>query len=116
MRGVRQAYVHEAELVLAEGLDPAAVGAAVTIALCGSCDHEPPCRWPNNHDIDACAVPVVFRTLFVAQPGDEPEIRERIERALNQADEWEVRSVRARPVRSEEQELAARLLKTPPPA
>ena len=116
MRGVRQAYVHEAELVLAEGLDPAAVGAAVTIALCGSCDHEPPCRWPNNHDIDARPVPAVFRTLFVADPRDEPEIRERIEQALVEANEWEVRSMRARAVASDEQELAARLLKTPLPA
>jgi hypothetical protein len=113
MRGVRHAYVHEAELVLDEGLDPAAVGAAVTIALCGSCDHEPPCHWPNNHDIDARPVPAVFRTLFVADPGDEPEVRERIERALVEADEWEVRSVGARPVRADEQELAARLLQTP---
>jgi hypothetical protein len=35
------AFVVEAELVLGDGFDPAAVGAAVTVELCG---HWEPCR------------------------------------------------------------------------
>ena len=42
----RLAQVIEAELVLAADTNPAAVGAAVTIELCGSTDHDGPCRWP----------------------------------------------------------------------
>ena len=40
----RRSFVHEADLWLAGGVDPAAVGAAVTAALCGHWEHEGPCR------------------------------------------------------------------------
>jgi len=36
----------EAEVRLDSGTDPAAVGAAVTVELCGHWEHEGPCRWP----------------------------------------------------------------------
>jgi len=102
--------------VLKEGVDPAAVGAAVTVALCGSYEHEGTCRWPHNNDVDTRAAPAVFRTLFVAEAADEEEVRRRIERALQEASEWEVRSTGARPLRPAEEALAARLLTKPLPA
>ncbi len=46
-----KAYVAEAEIVLNEGCDPAAVGAAVTVELCGHWEHEGACRWPHNSAI-----------------------------------------------------------------
>jgi hypothetical protein len=49
----RGTYVVEAELVLADDLDPAAVGAAVTVDLLGHWEHASPCRWPHNSVIDA---------------------------------------------------------------
>jgi len=47
------AYVLEARLELDDGLDPAAVGAAVTVELCGHWEHAGPCRWPHNSEIAA---------------------------------------------------------------
>ena len=74
----RLAFVHEAEIQLVPGTDPAAVGAAVTTELCGHWEHEGPCRWPHNK----ASADTTFRTLFVAPATDEEEVRERIEGAL----------------------------------
>ena len=104
-----QAYVHRAEVVLTEAVDPAAVGAMVTVALCGHWDHEGPCRWPHHNHIDGAE----FRTIFVATPEDEPEVRRRIRAALGHQPEWRVVSENPRAVAAGEQELAAHLLRAP---
>ena len=44
-------FVQEATVDLADGADPRAVGGAITVALCGHWDHEPPCHWPHHTDI-----------------------------------------------------------------
>ena len=109
----RVAFVHEAELELGDGTDPAAVGAAVTAALCGHWEHDGPCRWPHNSHIelvDSCAT---FRTLFVAPATDETLVRERIERSLREETGWVVRRTRARSVSPAEAPLAGRLATTP---
>ena len=105
----REHYAHVAELRLGEGVEPSEVGAAVTVALCGSWDHEGPCRWPNNHDIDASGA---YRVLFVAPPADEAEVRARIETTLHAATHWTVLQSGPRPVAPDEQELATRLAGT----
>ena len=46
-------FVHEATVELADGADPRALGGAITVALCGHWEHEPPCRWPHHTDITA---------------------------------------------------------------
>ena len=109
---MRQAYVHEADLILHEGIDPATVGAVVTTALCGSWNHEGPCRWPHNNDVDVGAAPARFRTVFVAEPADEAEIRTRIDTALHGAPGWLVASTRSRALDADEQALAERLART----
>ena len=103
------AYVLEAEIELDEGTDPRAVGAAVTVELCGHWEHEGPCAWPHNSAIDADRDPALFRTIYVADEDEEPEIRERIGRSLRVADEWHVVAVRPRSVSDDERELADRL-------
>jgi hypothetical protein len=103
------AFVHEAELQLQDGTDPAAVGAAVTTSLCGHWKHEPPCRWPHNNRIDVSDVIASFRTLFVASATDEDEVRERIEQSLRQGADWVVLETRARPVSRRELQLSKRL-------
>lgn len=108
-----QAFVVEAELALSDETDPAAVGAAVTVELCGHWEHEGPCRWPHNSAIDSSREPARFRTLFVANGEDEAAVRARIERALRSRAGWSVVSVRARPVAESERELAAGLLAGP---
>jgi len=107
--GQLTAFVHEAELQLERGTDPAAVGAAVTTALCGHWEHEGPCRWAHNNDIETSDEMANFRTLFVASADDEHEVRERIERALREAPGWVVFETRPRPLLPAEQPLARRL-------
>lgn len=108
-----RAFVLEALVDLADGCDPAAVGAAVTVALCGHWEHEGACRWPHNNALDAGSAPARFRTLFVAEPGDEALVRRRIESALRDAGGWRVVSVSSRSVAAAERALAQRLLRAP---
>ncbi len=88
---MRQAYAHEAVLALSPGTDERAPGAAVTAALCGHWEHEPPCPLAPHHvragraggeAADALHV----RILFAAEPEAEREVRDRIDLAL--AGQW----------------------------
>jgi hypothetical protein len=81
MRPVTDAFVLEAELALREGVDPGAVGAAVTVELCGHWEHEGPCRWPHNSAIETQRDPARFRTLFVADEREATLVCGRIETA-----------------------------------
>lgn len=108
-----KAFVAAAEIVLKEGCDPAAVGAAVTVELCGHWEHEGACRWPHNSAISADRDPARFRTLFVAEAAEENSVRARIERALHGGDGWRVIHSRGRPVAASERALADRLIAGP---
>lgn len=116
MREPRHPYVAEATLVLADGTDAAAVGAAVTVALCGHPEHEGGCRWPHNNAALPDERGTAFRTLFVAPPYEEREVRERIDRALRASSLWTLTSIGARALTADEHDLAARLARTPPPS
>jgi hypothetical protein len=109
----RVAYVHEAAISLKAGTDPAAVGAAVTTALCGGAEHDGPCPWPHNNAMDLSGDNAAFRTVFVAPESDEREVRTRIQSALRSSDRWLVRFNRARPLNFDERALATRLATTP---
>lgn len=98
--------MHEAVVDLAAGVDPRAVGAAVTVALCGHWEHDGPCRWPHNNEIAGG----LFRTLFVCDVQDLDEVRSRIRTALGEAPEWRLVSERERPVADSECSLAKDLL------
>lgn len=113
----RKAFVTEVDVDIREDVDPAVLGAAVTTALCGAPTHEGrPCRWPHNNDYEREGRTVRFRTLFVADPEDEAEIRTRIANALeSDEEEFLVRRIAARPVAASERELAARLDRTSRP-
>ena len=56
---------------VADRCGSAAVGAAVTTALCGHWEHEGPCRWPHNNAIQQKGATFLFRTLFVAPASEE---------------------------------------------
>lgn len=114
MPDARLAFVHEAELRLESGTDPAAVGAAVTTALCGHWEHEGTCRWPHNNSTETSDSVAAFRTLFVASATDEDEVRTRIERGLRAGLGWVVLRTRVRPVLPHERPLARRLASTAP--
>ncbi|MGH3933533.1 MAG: hypothetical protein ACRDS1_00875 [Pseudonocardiaceae bacterium] len=81
---MRKAFAHVAMLEMDVDADTRAPGAAITVALCGHWEHAPPCpvaphhnhaEWVNDH--------VRVRTLFVAEPPLEAEVRQRIAEALS---------------------------------
>jgi hypothetical protein len=109
----RQAFAHEATIRLEESADPAAVGAAVTVALCGHWDHDGPCRWPHNNAIQVDGDTAAFRTVFVASAADEDEVRAQIDGALRCEGEWHVLRSAPRAVAPDEAKLAACLARTP---
>ena len=87
MPGRPQAFVHTAEVVV-EG-DDRAVGAAVTVELCGHWEHPPPCRVPHRTDVTSGAGAVAVRVLFACDPALEGEVRGGIERARENS--WDAR-------------------------
>ena len=105
-------YVHVAEIGLNADVDPADVGAAVTLELCGAWQHQGACRWPHNNEIQGDG-PFLLRVLFLAGEADEPAVRQRIETALRSSADWSVVSSSARPIEPIERALAARLSGAP---
>jgi hypothetical protein len=104
-----QVFVHQADVMLNEGTDPRAVGAMVTVALCGHWEHDGPCRWPHHNRIDGNR----FRTVFIASSEDEPEVRRRIRAALHGQPGWRVLSDAGCELAADERELGARLAHAP---
>jgi hypothetical protein len=98
---------------LSADVDPAAVGAAVTVELCGHWEHEGACRWPHNSAIDATSRPARFRTLYVADADEAQAVQDRIRQALGSSPDWTVVAVEGRPVDGPDEELAQRLLRGP---
>ncbi|MFB9208585.1 hypothetical protein ACFFV7_45910 [Nonomuraea spiralis] len=80
---MRTAFAHEATIVMEDDSDVRALGAAITVALCGHWDHEPPCPVAPHHTAaDRRDGVVLVRVLFAAEPDAEDEVRSRIDTAL----------------------------------
>jgi phage-related baseplate assembly protein len=80
---VRSGFAHEATLRLAAGADERAVGAAVTVGLCGRWDHGGDCRWPHHTTVESRSGQVIrVRTVFACGRDDEAAVRRRIRTAL----------------------------------
>jgi hypothetical protein len=116
----RAAYAHDAVVVLDPGGDARAPGGAITVALCGHWDHQPPCPLAPHHTDATPAGDDTFRVriLFAAEPADEQRVRGLIERALSsgrltgpdgRATRWMVESENASSIRPDESDHAARL-------
>ena len=86
--------VHEATIRLRPGVDPAAIGAAITTELCGSVEHEGECRWPHHTTFELHGDTAVVRTVFAAPEFEERVVRLRIRAALRSSDDWSVTSDR----------------------
>jgi hypothetical protein len=81
---VRQAFVHDAVVTLEAGGDARAPGAAITVALCGHWEHDPPCPFaPHKTEAQPDGDLVRLRVLFASEPAAEAEARRRIEAALS---------------------------------
>ena len=115
---MRQAFAHDAVLELLEGADERAPGGAVTVALCGALDHEPPCPVaPHHTSVSGHGLRRRVRVLFATD--DEPVIRRTIDLALGCGEfvgpdgvlnRWVVHSSTAGKVTDAERGHAARLL------
>ena len=98
--------------------DVRALGAAITVALCGHWEHEPPCPLAPHHtraerDGDGARL----RILFASEPADEAEVRARIDAALSEGElsgpegvtRWRLVSSGSGPVSDTERDHAERL-------
>lgn len=104
------------------GGDVRAPGAAITVALCGHWEHQPPCPLaPHHTGAQRSDGQVRLRVLFAAEPSAEAEVRHRIEAALSQASltgpdgvvtRWQLRSGRRGQLRDDEAQHAADLVRT----
>ena len=119
----RGAYAHDAVVILDPGGDSRAPGGAITVALCGHWDHEPPCPLAPHHTDAAPGDDgtVRLRVLFAAEPKDEGRVRELITQALSsgrltgpdgKVTRWMMQSSDASSVRPDEADHAARLAAT----
>ncbi|MGR6319441.1 hypothetical protein Q2K19_28700 [Micromonospora soli] len=80
---MREGYAHQAVLEMAPDADERAPGAAVTVALCGHWEHEPPCPVAAHHTrAERAGDRVRLWILFATEPHREAGVREEIDRAL----------------------------------
>lgn len=76
----RKVHVHEVRVLLGGDADEAAIGGAVTQALCGRWDHRPPCYFPHSTTItDRRDAEAVARVLYVALGPGVDEVRRMID-------------------------------------
>jgi len=109
---MRQAYAHDAVLVMGPDGDTGAPGAAITTALCGHWEHEPPCPLAPHHtgatrDGDR----VRLRVLFATEPHRVDEVRRRIDGALAGGG-WRLESSGCARIAAQERDHARRLLRS----
>jgi hypothetical protein len=118
---MRQAYAHEAVLWMAADGDERVPGAAVTVALCGHWEHDPPCPLAAHFtDVVRDDCEVRLRILFATEPANEAEVRRRIDQALSGQRElpggrparWELRGSAPAAVRPAEAAHAGRLARS----
>ena len=113
-----QPFVHQAVLTLPADGDDGGPGGAITLALCGSWEHPPPCPLAPHHTaVERSPDGVLLRTVFACRPADEARVRQRIEDALagqvligpdGVERTWSVGAVGPGTLRPDERDLAAR--------
>lgn len=117
---MRQAFVHDAVVIMEAGGDARAPGAAITVALCGHWEHQPPCPLSPHHTAtERSGDEVRLRVLFATEPAAEAEVRGRIEAALSRSGfegpdgvttRWRLRTAHPGLVREDETGHAQRLV------
>ncbi|MFE4545351.1 hypothetical protein [Arthrobacter sp. NPDC056727] len=82
---MRGAFVHQSTVEMEADGDLDALGAAVTLELCGSWDHPPPCPLAPHHTRhERNGDTVSLRIIFATEPANEAVVRSRIDSALRQ--------------------------------
>ena len=117
---MRQAFAHDAVLDLTDGADERGPGGAVTLALCGALDHEPPCPVaPHHTSLTGSGLRRQVRVLYATD--DEPVARRTIDAALASGEfvgpdgvvsRWVLHSSSAGTVTDAETGHAARLIES----
>jgi hypothetical protein len=117
-----QSYAHDAVLRMEPDADVGAPGAAVTTALCGHWQHEPPCPLaPHHTQVHRTGGELTLRLLFAADARDEARVRTLVEDVLSRgwADSpdgsrttWDVVASNPSPVLAEELAHAERLTRS----
>src|SRR3954470_17499159 len=80
----RLPFAHDAVLAMDPAADERAPGGAITVALCGSLEHEPPCPLAAHHTrAERAGDEVRLRVLFAAEPDGTADVRLGIDRALS---------------------------------
>lgn len=112
-------FAHDATVAMDAAADLGAPGAAITVALCGHWDHEPPCPLAPHHTHAARSGDhVVLRILFATEPDRVADVRARIEAALaagrlrgpdGSTSRWRLVDSAAGALRADEEEHARRL-------
>jgi len=115
-------FAHDALLSMELGADDRAPGGAITVALCGSWEHQPPCPLAPHHTrAERAGEEVRLRVLFAAEPDDELRVRAIIDDALAEGTgaapgggviSWRLVGAGPSEVRPEEQEKAGRLARS----
>ncbi len=118
----RQAFAHDAVLALDPGGDENAPGGAITVALCGSWSHEPPCPLAPHHTrAHRTGGELTLRLLFAAAPADEARVRRLVHDVLSRGwgdspdggrTTWELVEDGPSPVAFEEEAHAERLTRS----
>jgi hypothetical protein len=117
---MREAFAHDAVIVLEDGGDERAPGGAITVALCGSWSHEPPCPLAPHHTrVHRTDGELAVRLLFAADPADEARVRALVEDVLARGwgdtpdgrTSWDLLVSGPSPVSDDEQAHARRLLR-----
>ena len=117
---MRQTFAHEAQVHMGVDEDDRALGGAVTLALCGSWEHEPPCPLaPHHSSVRRDGEVVVLRVLFAVDGDREAEVRALIEASLSAGEQvtpegavarWRLLRSAAGEVEPAESALAQRLV------
>jgi hypothetical protein len=101
--------VHQADITFAPGADARAPGGAVTIALCGSWDHEGSCRWPHQTSVEVSTTPATVRVVYVVDDEELGHVRRMIESALTSGDDWDTLAIGEATLTADETTLTRRL-------
>ncbi len=128
---MREVFAHQAVVSMEPDGDIRAPMAAITVALCGHWEHEPPCPLAPHHtqakqieggQIEGGQIEggVSVRILFATEAGNETEVRRRINAALTGGPvcdsgvtlQWRLLSSRPSDVMEEEAEHGQRLLRS----
>jgi hypothetical protein len=104
-----RSHVLQADITFSSGADTRAPGGAVTVALCGSWEHDGSCRWPHHTAVDPSATPSPVRVVYVVDDDEVEQVRSLIEVALASGDSWDTVAVRESTLTAEESALAQRL-------